>query len=278
MVVFESVASPFGLTTAAEYLLTLEDELVPALTIKDSVASPLPYKCFLTIQILDCYSDPPGWKDQLAGSGNFTALPNEALVSSTANVFTEVKHMDKLYNSIIELGEDQISRIFWLLHSDLHEARVRAVLEYLSSMVASLEPSHQLANGQRGHLENFSLIKHNSKKGKFHSAINFTSLPSEGAINQGLVPKKTTMLGNIPSPFATEAMVCFQAAVMGLQMDLSRVEIKDDSFTFIRKLQANRVERSILGAYICNIKTICIRFQMCQNKQMKGLNYWLLSD
>ncbi|TYI12607.1 hypothetical protein ES332_A09G289500v1 [Gossypium tomentosum] len=89
---------------------------------------------------------------------------------------------------------------------------------------------------------------------------------------------KTTMLGNIPSPFATEAMVCFQAAVMGLQMDLSRVEIKDDSFTFIRKLQANRVERSILGAYICNIKTICIRFQMCQNKQMKGLNYWLLSD
>ncbi|KAG4193617.1 hypothetical protein ERO13_A06G000200v2 [Gossypium hirsutum] len=57
------------------------------------------------IQILDCYSDPPGWKDQLAGSGNFTALPNEALVSSTANVFTEVKHMDKLYNSIIELGK-----------------------------------------------------------------------------------------------------------------------------------------------------------------------------
>ncbi|TYI08415.1 hypothetical protein ES332_A09G000500v1 [Gossypium tomentosum] len=90
--------------------------------------------------------------------------------------------MDKLYNSIIELGKgrrwkypvfychrlDQISRIFWLLHSDLHEARVTAVLEYLSSMVASLEPSHQLANGQRGHLENFSLIKHNSKKGKFH--------------------------------------------------------------------------------------------------------------
>ncbi|MBA0862814.1 hypothetical protein Goshw_013198 [Gossypium schwendimanii] len=107
-------------------------------------------------------------------------------------------------------SHDQISSIFWLLHSDLHEARVTAVLEYLSSIVASLEPSHQLANGQRGDLENFSLIKHNSKKGKFHvrfkkrngrvrvmseevrieqSGINFTSLPSEGAINQGLVPK-----------------------------------------------------------------------------------------
>ncbi|KHG21212.1 Serine/threonine-protein kinase CBK1 [Gossypium arboreum] len=44
------------------------------------------------IQILDCYSDPLSWKDQLAGSGNFTALPNEALVSSTANVFREVTY------------------------------------------------------------------------------------------------------------------------------------------------------------------------------------------
>ncbi|KAB2036419.1 hypothetical protein ERO13_D03G000201v2 [Gossypium hirsutum] len=37
---------------------------------------------------------------------------------------------------------DQISSIFWILHSDLHEARVTAVLEYLLSLVASLEPSH----------------------------------------------------------------------------------------------------------------------------------------
>ncbi|KAK8320804.1 hypothetical protein V6Z11_A12G060300 [Gossypium hirsutum] len=275
----------------------LEGELAPALTIKDSVASPFALQVFShvlsqlfssilagksqsrglvvvsfsrspsfyldllknkgtdiassnkQIQILDCYSDPLGWKDQLAGSRNFTALSNEVLVSSTAIVFREVKHMDKLYNSIIELGKglvgggkirfsiaidsvdemlrhapvssvarflsnlrshDQISSIFWLLHSDLHEARVTAVLEYLSSIVASLGPSHQLANGQRGDLENFSLIKHNSNKGKFHvrfkkrngrvrvmseevhielSGINFTSLPSEGAINQGLVPK-----------------------------------------------------------------------------------------
>ncbi|KAH1072657.1 hypothetical protein J1N35_024985 [Gossypium stocksii] len=272
----------------------LEGELAPALTIKDSVASPFALQVFShvisqlfssilagksqsrglvvvsfsrspsfyldllknkgidvassnkQIQILDCYSDPLGWKDQLAGSRDFTALSNEALVSSTAIVFREVKHMDKLYNSIIELGKglvrggkirfsiaidsvdemlrhapvssvarllsnlrshDQISSLFWLLHSDLHEARVSAVLEYLSSIVASLEPSHQLANGQRGDLENF---KHNSKKGKFHvrfkkrngrvrvmseevqieqSGINFTSLPPEGAINQGLVPK-----------------------------------------------------------------------------------------
>ncbi|KAH1080578.1 hypothetical protein J1N35_020339, partial [Gossypium stocksii] len=51
MVVFESVASPFGLsrelaTTAAEFLPTLEGELVPALTIKDFVASPFALQVF----------------------------------------------------------------------------------------------------------------------------------------------------------------------------------------------------------------------------------------
>ncbi|KAK8573256.1 hypothetical protein V6N13_100063 [Hibiscus sabdariffa] len=263
----------------------LEGELAPTLTIKDSIASPFGLQVFdhvlsqlfssilagkspsqglilvsfsrspsfylellknkginvassdKRIHILDCYNDPLGWKDQIVE------------ISSTVTVFREVKHMDKLFNSIIELGRglvgggkirfsiaidsvdemlrrasvssvarllsnlrshEQISSIFWLLHSDLHKARVTAVLEYLSSMVASLEPSHQLANGQRGDLENFALIEHNSKKGKFHvrfkkrngrvhvmseevhmeqSGINFTPLTSEGAINQGLVPK-----------------------------------------------------------------------------------------
>ncbi|XWS47613.1 hypothetical protein CRYUN_Cryun14cG0167200 [Craigia yunnanensis] len=276
---------------------TLEGEHAPALTIKDSVASPFAFHVFAhvfsqlssfifagksqsrglvvvsfsryppfyfdllknkgidvvssekRIQILDCYNDPLGWKDRLIETGNFTALSREASISSTANVFKDVKHMDKLYNSIIELGRglvgggkirfsvaidsvdemlrhasmssvagllsnlrshDQVSSIFWLLHSDLHEAKVTAVLEYLSSMVASLEPLHQPANGLRVDLENFSLVEHNSKKGKFHvrfkrrngrvrvmsedvhieqSGIKFTSLSSEGAINHGLVPK-----------------------------------------------------------------------------------------
>ncbi|XVE72074.1 hypothetical protein DITRI_Ditri11bG0009500 [Diplodiscus trichospermus] len=65
-------------------------------------------------------------------------------------------------------SHDPISCIFWLLHSDVHEARVTSVLEYLSSMVAALKPLHQPANEQRGDLENFSLIEHNLKKGKLH--------------------------------------------------------------------------------------------------------------
>ncbi|XWS44440.1 hypothetical protein CRYUN_Cryun15aG0044700 [Craigia yunnanensis] len=97
-------------------------------------------------------------------------------------------------------SHDQISSIFWLLHSDVHEARFTAVLEYLSSMVASLEPLHQPENGQKDDVKNFSLIENNSKKGKFHvrfkrrngqvrvmseevhieqSGINFTSLSFE---------------------------------------------------------------------------------------------------
>ena len=63
---------------------------------------------------------------------------------------------------------DRISSTFWLLHSDLHEIRAIAALEYLSSMVASLEPKHLSLNGQRGDLEKLSLLEQNSRKGKFH--------------------------------------------------------------------------------------------------------------
>ncbi|XVF81958.1 hypothetical protein PTKIN_Ptkin16aG0004200 [Pterospermum kingtungense] len=195
------------------------------------------------IQILDCYNDPLGWKDKLMDTGNFTG---KVSISGTANVnvFKDVKDMDKLYNSIIELGKglvgggknpfsiaidsvdemlrhassvssvagllsnlrshQQVSSVFWLLHSDLHEARVTAVLEYLSSMVAGLEPI--------GDLGNLSLVdQHNSKKAKFHvrikrrngrvrvmseevhieqSGIKFIPFSSDqGAVNNGLVPK-----------------------------------------------------------------------------------------
>lgn len=63
---------------------------------------------------------------------------------------------------------DQVSSIFWLLHSDLHEDRVTAVLEYMSSMVASIEPLNQYANGQRGNWNNLSLLEQNCTRGKFH--------------------------------------------------------------------------------------------------------------
>jgi elongator complex protein 5 len=64
---------------------------------------------------------------------------------------------------------DQVSSIFWLSHSDLHEERVTAVLGYISSMVAGVEPFNQSANGQRSNRENLSLLERNYWKGKFHA-------------------------------------------------------------------------------------------------------------
>ncbi|GMP30964.1 hypothetical protein CsSME_00005380 [Camellia sinensis var. sinensis] len=105
----------------------------------------------------------------------------------------------------------QVSCAFWLLHSDLHEVRVTSVLEYLSSMLANVEPMTQSTNGQRGNSENFSLLEQNSKRGKFNvrmkrrngrvrlmfeefcieqSGIKFTPVSSDGGIvTQSLVPK-----------------------------------------------------------------------------------------
>ncbi|KAJ6867257.1 hypothetical protein NC652_038473 [Populus alba x Populus x berolinensis] len=54
--------------------------------------------------ILDCYSDPLGWKDQLMMSGNFTDVSYEASLSLSC-VCRNVKDLDKLYSLILELGK-----------------------------------------------------------------------------------------------------------------------------------------------------------------------------
>lgn len=76
---------------------------------------------------------------------------------------------EQLYFSsfFLSMVADQISCIFGLLHSDLHEERAAAVLDYMSSMVASVEPFHHSVNGQRGNSEN-SLSEENFSKGKFN--------------------------------------------------------------------------------------------------------------
>ncbi|EEF41755.1 elongator complex protein 5 [Ricinus communis] len=200
------------------------------------------------IYILDCYTDPLGWKDKLVEPGSRMDISHEA--SSVAHLCKDVKDLDSLYTLILELGKglvgqgkarfsvaidsvnemlrdasmskvagllsnlrshDQISSIYWLLHSDLHEVRVTSMLEYMSSMVASIEPLNRSGNGQRWNLENLSQLQQNFGKGKLNvrfkrrngrvsvmceefeieqSGMNFTSISSEDAIiNQGLCPK-----------------------------------------------------------------------------------------
>lgn len=57
---------------------------------------------FYRTQLLDCYTDPHGWKAQL----NIEEISHEA--SSLSNTYKDVKNIDKLYSSIIELGKGNI--------------------------------------------------------------------------------------------------------------------------------------------------------------------------
>ncbi|KAK5785503.1 hypothetical protein PVK06_040094 [Gossypium arboreum] len=79
-----------------------------------------------------------------------------------------------------------------------------------------------------------------------------------------------------------EAMACSQATDMGLQLGLLRVEIEGDSLAVIQKLKEERVERSGIGAYICNIRTICERDQDCVfqyvSKNANGAAHFLATE
>ncbi|KAJ4961374.1 hypothetical protein NE237_021284 [Protea cynaroides] len=154
------------------------------------------------LRIIDCYSDPLGWKERLQGSERVARVSRAA-----ETLCMDARDLDKLFSTILELGKglvghgkvrfsvaidlasamlrhtllpsvaglisnlrshDQVSSIFWLIHSDLHEDRAVMVLEYMSSVVAKLEPNTQSTNGQRGNSECLVLLEQNSRKGKLH--------------------------------------------------------------------------------------------------------------
>ncbi|KAI9079061.1 hypothetical protein K1719_038969 [Acacia pycnantha] len=200
------------------------------------------------IHILDCYTDPLGWKDKIRKSRNVKDIPHQS--SHITSSYKAMKDLEKLFSIITELGgglvkekkarfcvaidslsellrhttsqsvsgflsnlrsHDQISCIFGLLHSDLHDDRVPAALDYMSSMVANVEPFHHSFNGQRGNSEN-CLSEQSFSRGKFNvrfkrrngrvrviseefkvdpEGISFTSVSSvDGASSvSGLLPK-----------------------------------------------------------------------------------------
>ncbi|PHT56684.1 Elongator complex protein 5 [Capsicum baccatum] len=200
------------------------------------------------LRVLDCYSDPLGWKSKLMERGT-VRNPYEETVLKTS-LCKNLKELDKALSSIIELGKeiveegngrfavaidsvseilrhssppsvarilshlrshDQVSCIFCLLHVDLHEAKVAATLEYLSTMHADVEPIVQRTNGLRNTSEDLPMVEQCFKRGKFHvrfkrrngrvkvmreelyvegSGIKFTEVSSaDGLTAQGLVPK-----------------------------------------------------------------------------------------
>lgn len=54
------------------------------------------------IHILDCYTDPLGWKDQFVDGGNTTDVLREPELP--VNFCKDVRNMDKVFSLIIELG------------------------------------------------------------------------------------------------------------------------------------------------------------------------------
>lgn len=54
------------------------------------------------IHVLDCYTDPLGWKDKTRKSGNVT-IPSDQISLATTS-YKSVKDMDKLFLAITELG------------------------------------------------------------------------------------------------------------------------------------------------------------------------------
>ncbi|XP_043700958.1 elongator complex protein 5 [Telopea speciosissima] len=183
------------------------------------------------IRIIDCYSDPLGWKEQLLGSERVAKDSGRA----AETLCKDVRDLDKIFSTIIELGKglvghgkirfsvaidlastmlrhallpsvaglisnlrshDQVSSIFWLIHSDLHEARATTVLEYMSSMVANLEPIAQSTNGQRGKLH----VRFKRRNGRVkvmyeefyveQAGIKFVAVSSgNGMVDHNLLPK-----------------------------------------------------------------------------------------
>lgn len=63
---------------------------------------------------------------------------------------------------------DQISSIFWLMHSDLHEPKFSRAFECLSTMVACVEPEVVDSVYGEESLGNISFLEQNYSKAKFH--------------------------------------------------------------------------------------------------------------
>ncbi|XP_071703370.1 elongator complex protein 5-like [Rutidosis leptorrhynchoides] len=200
------------------------------------------------LRVLDCYTDPLGWKERLKEHGAIKHPSTEA--STYVSLCKDVRNLDDLLSLILALGKGivgdgkyrfsvaidsvsemlrhtstssvasllsnlrshaQVSSVFWLLHSDLHDMKTSATFEYMSSMVATVKPLTTSTNVSRDNNNNLSLLEQNYQKGQFHtflkrrngrvrvmieefnvdqSHIKFMTMsPVDNAVAQSIVPK-----------------------------------------------------------------------------------------
>nr|GEW65006.1 elongator complex protein 5 [Tanacetum cinerariifolium] len=198
------------------------------------------------LRVVDCYTDPLGWKGHLKERGVVKNVSTEGLTN--VGLCKDVRKLDDLFSLILASGKGlvgegkfsvaidsvsemlrqtslssvaslltnirshaQVSSVFWLLHSDLHDMKTAAACEYMSSMVATVRPLITSSDALRDNIDNLSLLEQNYKRGRFHaslkrrngrvrvmceefsveqSVIKFTTLTAgENAVAQSLVPK-----------------------------------------------------------------------------------------
>ncbi|KAG1366869.1 Elongator complex protein 5 [Cocos nucifera] len=195
------------------------------------------------VRILDCRSDPLGWKDRLLHSANAEKsilngsdywkssqlLSYVLFLAGSVGVLQFLRHacavsgfsaegkvrfavaIDLVSNMLRHVSLPSVAAFLNNLRSnDLHEPRASAALEYISTMVASLEPMMQSSDGQ-GTSGNLLWLEENSRKAKFHvrlkrrngrvkllyeelhmeqAGIRFEAASSVGTIvNQNLLPR-----------------------------------------------------------------------------------------
>lgn len=73
-------------------------------------------KFICRVWILDCYTDPLGWKHRLKGSGQIGSLPDS---SFGVTVFRDVRNLEKLLFGIIDLGKGIASFCTFFFSSQL---------------------------------------------------------------------------------------------------------------------------------------------------------------
>ncbi|KAJ3683988.1 hypothetical protein LUZ61_013152 [Rhynchospora tenuis] len=190
------------------------------------------------IRILDCYSDPLAWNPQShSHSSLLTLLTN---VNDLTNLLSSILHLaqdlgspgngpvavaiDSVTHmlrhaplpSVLQLlsnlrSHDKILSLFWLIHTDLHEPKVISSFEYISTMVASLEPIVQLPDYANTNSPSITSLDENYSKAKFNvrlkrrngrvkllceellieqGSVKFSSVPSVSSmVAQNLIPK-----------------------------------------------------------------------------------------
>ncbi|KAH1063305.1 hypothetical protein J1N35_028292 [Gossypium stocksii] len=77
---------------------------------------------------------------------------------------------------------------------------------------------------------------------------------------------KLVMHDNILTTFAAEAIACFQAFQLGLELQLSVVEIKGDAHWVVRKMQKEE-DRSEIMPYIRDSKCLCAAIERLKREE-----------